>query len=68
MNAKDKKTNGTSINDGLGELVVVLGDAGKSEGSSFLYGGVEFLEAVDKGIKSSGVDDGLGEVRGVLGN
>ena len=68
MDAKDEETNGTSINDGLGELMVVLGDAGKSKGSSFLHGGVEFFEAVDEGIKGSGVDDGLGEVRGVFGN
>jgi hypothetical protein len=46
----------------------VFGDAGESEGSSFLNGWIEFFKAVNKSIKSSGVDDGLGKMWGVLSN
>ena len=48
--------------------MVVLGDAGESEGSGLLDGGIELLEAVHEGIEGSGVDNSLCEVRRVLGN
>lgn len=53
MHAQDEETNGSSINDSLGKLVVVLGDARKSECGGFLNRGVEFLKAVDKSIKGT---------------
>ena len=68
MDAKNKKSNGTSINDSLSELVVVLGNAGKCECGSLLDRWVELLQAVHKSIKSSRVDNSLSEVWGVLGN
>jgi len=48
--------------------MVVFGDAGKSEGSSFLNRWIELLKAVNKGIKSSRVNNGLSEMWGMFGN
>jgi len=62
LDAKDQKSNGSSINNSLSELMVVFGDAGKSEGSSFLNGWIKLLKAVNKGIKSSRVNNGLSEM------
>ena len=36
---------GTLVDNGLGEFLGMLGDAGESKSSGFLDGGVEFLEA-----------------------
>ena len=68
LNAKNKKTDGTGVNDSLGEVVVVLGNAGKSKSGSLLNGRVELLKADDEGVKSTRVDNSLGKVGRVLGN
>ena len=62
MNAENEETNSTSINNSLSELVVVFGNAGKSECGSLLNGRVELLKAVNEGIKSAGVNNSLCEV------
>ena len=53
LNAKDKETNGSSIDNGLGKLVVVLCNAGERKCCSFLYRGVKLFQAVDQSIKGS---------------
>ena len=48
--------------------MVVLGNAGESEGGSLLDRWVELLKAVHEGVEGSRVDGSLGEVWGVLGD
>ena len=62
MDAKDEKSNGTGIDNGLGKLVVVLGNAGKSESGSFLDRWVELFKAVDESVESSRVDYSFSEM------
>jgi hypothetical protein len=68
LNAENKETNCTSINNWLCELVIVLGNAGKSKCGCLLYGGVELFQAVNQCIKSAWVNNSLGKVGWVLGD
>ena len=53
LNTKNEETDGSGINNRLSELMVVLGNARESEGSSLFNGGIEFFKAINKGVKSS---------------
>ena len=68
LDAEDKKSNSTSINDRLSKLSVMLSNAGESEGSSLLDRWVKLLKTINESIESTRVNYSLGEVRGVLGN
>jgi hypothetical protein len=61
LNAKNEKTNSSSINNSLGQFVVMFSDAAESKSSSLFDRGVKLFKAINESIKSTRVNNGFCE-------